>query len=154
MGRMCLLPPSLPQKKRVDPKLPTAIRVAGIEPALHAWEARVLPLNDTRAYALRSVTLHCLDVKHNCKKNVKNHIRPKKSDPNTQFIYDLRFNSFTIYDLRFTIWKFGEPPARGDAERKRRWWGNHGRALVRKGRGRLMAARTPPMYEVQHARRL
>ena len=24
------------------------IRVAGIEPALHAWEARVLPLNDTR----------------------------------------------------------------------------------------------------------
>ena len=28
------------------------IRVAGIEPALHAWEARVLPLNDTRSKKL------------------------------------------------------------------------------------------------------
>ena len=27
---------------------PPEVRVAGIEPALHAWEARVLPLNDTR----------------------------------------------------------------------------------------------------------
>ena len=26
------------------------LRVAGIEPALHAWEARVLPLNDTRMH--------------------------------------------------------------------------------------------------------
>ena len=29
-----------------------ALRVTGIEPVSHAWEARVLPLNDTRAFAL------------------------------------------------------------------------------------------------------
>lgn len=40
-----------------------AIRVAGIEPALHAWEARVLPLNDTRANG-ESIARKREDVKH------------------------------------------------------------------------------------------
>jgi hypothetical protein len=32
-------------------------RVMGIEPTLFAWEARVLPLNDTRMFAK-----HCIGV--------------------------------------------------------------------------------------------
>ena len=39
----------------------------------------------------------------------------------------------TIYDVRCTIWKFGEPPARGDAKCKRRWRVEHDGWLVRKG---------------------
>ena len=37
-------------------------RVMGIEPTLFAWEARVLPLNDTRIISIVGVVSFCLGM--------------------------------------------------------------------------------------------
>ena len=44
------------------------VRVMGIEPTSHAWEARVLPLNDTRVKAEATLVEDVLFVKKNKKK--------------------------------------------------------------------------------------
>ena len=46
------------------------IRATGIEPVSHAWEARVLPLNDARMWCAQILAPECESVKQK-EKNIK-----------------------------------------------------------------------------------